>query len=100
MIPAVVFSLESIPLISVVDDELSSVPIVGKNILGAAALVLADDEPQEVAEASEKVPGNPGLTRVADAVVTSIGQLGSTRTEKGLIRIQCHEEDGRWMRGW
>ena len=82
MIPAVVFSLESIPLISVVD-ELSSVPIVGKNILGAAALVLAEDEPQEVAEASEKVPGNPGLTSVADAVVTSIGQLGSTRTEKG-----------------
>ena len=76
------FSLESIPLISVVVDELSSVPMVGKNILGAAALVLADDEPQEVAEASEKVPGNPGLTSVADAVVTSIGQLGSTRTEK------------------
>ena len=83
MIPAVVFSLESIPLISVVVDELSSVPMVGKNILGAAALVLADDEPQEVAVASEKVPGNPGLTSVADAVVTSIGQLGSTRTEKG-----------------
>ena len=74
------FSLGVIPLVSVVV-ELSSVPMVGKNILGAAGV--ADDDPQEEAVASEKVPGNPGLTRVAEAVVTSIGQLGSTRTEKG-----------------
>ena len=68
-------------LVTLVDDAVVVVDVVGKNILGAAAFDVAEDEEQEPVVAVLTSSGYPGLTMVAEAVVMSLGQVGSTRTE-------------------
>ena len=82
-------------LVTLVDVAVVVVEVVGKKILGAwGVLELADEEQLSAPVSVLTASGYPGFTIVAEAVVMSLGHVGSTRTEKweSLVGGPAEEE--------